>query len=62
MRELRAEALPLREQIARLTTSGEHLTVQLKETKAELRGAREETRTLQAELLTLARGDGKVKK
>lgn len=48
VRELRAEALPLREQIARLTTTGEHLTTQLKETKAEL--------------LTLARGDGKVKK
>lgn len=32
--ELRTEALPLCEQIARLTTTGEHLSVQLKETKA----------------------------
>jgi septal ring factor EnvC (AmiA/AmiB activator) len=62
VRELRAETLPLREQIARLTTTGEHLTAQLKETKAEMKGAREETRTLQIELLALARGEGKVKK
>ncbi len=62
VRELRAEALPLREQVARLTATGEHLAAQLKETKGELKGAREEYRTLQAELLTLARGDGKVKK
>lgn len=59
VRELRTEALPLREQIARLTTTGEHLAVQLKETKAELKSAREETRTLQAELLMLARDRGK---
>ncbi len=31
------------------------MTAQLKETKAELKGAREETRSLQAELLQLAR-------
>ncbi|WP_337263631.1 MULTISPECIES: DNA-binding protein [unclassified Serratia (in: enterobacteria)] len=55
VRTLRAEALPLREQLARLTATGEHLTAQLKETKAELKGAREETRSLQAELLQLAR-------
>jgi chromosome segregation ATPase len=65
VRELRAEALPLREQVARLTATGEHLTAQLKETKAELKSAREENRTLQAELLTLARAEpkgGKVTK
>lgn len=62
VRALRDEALPLRERVARLTATGEHLATQLKETKAELKGAREEYRTLQAELLTLARGDGKVKK
>lgn len=58
VRTLRDEALPLHEQIARLTATGEHLATQLKDTKAELKGAREETRTLQAELLTLARGAG----
>ncbi|NXZ90045.1 DNA-binding protein (plasmid) [Serratia sp. JSRIV002] len=55
VRELRAEALPLREQVARLTATGEHLTTQLKETKAELKGARDENRNLQGELLALAR-------
>ena len=40
----------------RLTTTTEHLTAQLQETKAELKTARTETRPLQAELLTLARG------
>lgn len=62
VRELRAAALPLHEQVARLTTTTEHLTAQLQETKAELKTARTETRTLQAELLTLARNDGKAKK
>ncbi|MFX2610912.1 DNA-binding protein [Enterobacter mori] len=62
VRALREEALPLREQVARLTATGEHQAAQLKETKAELKGAREENRALQAELLILARGDGKVKK
>ncbi|QMM55199.1 DNA-binding protein (plasmid) [Enterobacter sp. RHB15-C17] len=62
VRELRTEALPLREQVARLTATGEHLTTQLKETKAELKGTREETRTLQTELLALARGEVKTKK
>ncbi|HGM7056991.1 DNA-binding protein [Serratia marcescens] len=55
VRALRADALPLREAVARLTATGEHMTAQLKETKAELKGAREETRSLQAELLRLAR-------
>ncbi len=55
VRALRADALPLREAVARLTATGEHMTAQLKETKAELKGAREETRSLQAELLQLAR-------
>lgn len=62
IRELRSEALPLREQVARLTATGEHLTAQLQETKAELKESREDGRTLQAELLALARHDGKVKK
>nr|WP_139102374.1 DNA-binding protein [Serratia sp. 14-2641] len=55
VRELRAEALPLREQVARLTATGEHQAAQLQETKAELKAAREENRTLQGELLALAR-------
>lgn len=62
VRELRAEALPLREQVARLTATGEHLAAQLQDTKAELKEAREDSRQLQAELLALARQDGKVKK
>lgn len=55
VRGLRAEALPLREQVARLTATGEHLAAELKET-------REDGRALQAELLALARHDGKAKK
>ncbi|ELE9684020.1 DNA-binding protein [Enterobacter kobei] len=62
VRELRAEALPLREQVARLTATGEHLAAQLQDTKAELKESREDGRQLQAELLALARHDGKVKK
>lgn len=62
VRQLRAEAQPLREQVARLTATGEHLTAQLQDTKAELKGAREDGRALQAELLSLARGDSKAKK
>ncbi|WP_338076200.1 DNA-binding protein [Citrobacter meridianamericanus] len=62
VRELREEALPLREQVARLTATGEHLAAQLQDTKAELKEAREDGRQLQAELLALARQDGKVKK
>lgn len=59
VRELRDESLPLREQVARLTATGEHLTAQLKETKVELKSAREENRALQGELLTLARAEPK---
>ncbi|EHQ8094968.1 hypothetical protein KSM82_004586, partial [Salmonella enterica] len=55
-------ALPLREQVARLTATGEHQAAQLKETRAELKESREENRALQAELLALARNDGKAKK
>lgn len=62
LRELRAEALPLREQVARLTATGEHLAAQLQDTKAELKESREDGRQLQDELLALARHDGKVKK
>ncbi|WP_320699962.1 DNA-binding protein [Enterobacter bugandensis] len=62
VRELRAEALPLREQVARLTATGEHLAAQLQDTKTELKEAREDGRQLQTELLALARQDGKVKK
>jgi len=47
------------DQEARLTATGEHQAAQLKETKAELKGAREENRALQAELLTLARAEPK---
>lgn len=60
IRQLRDEALPLHEQVARLAATGEHLAAQLKETKAELKGAREENRALQAELLTLARAEPKA--
>ncbi|EBR4458220.1 hypothetical protein C2478_20215 [Salmonella enterica] len=59
VRDLRAEALPLREQVARLTATGEHLAAQLQDTKAELKESRTENRTLQAELLTLARAEPK---
>ncbi|EEG0382976.1 hypothetical protein GYL30_004474 [Salmonella enterica] len=56
------EVRELREQVARLTATGEHLAAQLQDTKAELKESREDGRQLQAELLTLARHDGKVKK
>ena len=59
VRELRAEALPLREQVARLSATGEHLAAQLQDIKAELKESRTENRTLQAELLTLARAEQK---
>jgi chromosome segregation ATPase len=59
VRELRAEALPLREQVARLTATGEHLAAQMQDTKAELKESRAENRTLQTELLTLARAEPK---
>ena len=59
VRDLRAEALPLREQVARLTATGEHLAAQLQETKAELKASRAENRALQTELLTLARAEPK---
>lgn len=62
VRQLRAEAQPLREQVARLTATGEHLAAQLQDTKAELKESREDGRALQAELLALARNDGKEKK
>ena len=62
VRGLRAEALPLCEQVARLTATGEHLAAQLQDTKAELKETREDGRALQAELLALARHDGKAKK
>lgn len=59
---LESELAVLREQVARLTATGEHLAAQLQDTKAELKESREDGRQLQAELLTLARHDGKVKK
>jgi DNA repair exonuclease SbcCD ATPase subunit len=62
VRTLRAEALPLREQVARLTATGEHQATQLAETRAELKEARKETRTLQGELLTLARASSDKEK
>ncbi|KFB99274.1 hypothetical protein GTGU_04276 [Trabulsiella guamensis ATCC 49490] len=62
VRELRAEALPLREPVARLTATGEHLAAQLQDTRAELKETREDGRALQAELLALTRHDGKAKK
>ncbi|HEY2452401.1 MAG TPA: DNA-binding protein [Scandinavium sp.] len=62
VRQLLAEAQPLREQVARLTATGEHLATQVQDIKAELKESREDGRQLQAELLTLARGDGKAKK
>lgn len=55
VRELRAEALPLREQVARLTATAEHQAAQLQDTRSELKEVRAETRTLQNELLALAR-------
>lgn len=55
-------SLPLREQVARMNVTGEHLAAQLQETRAELKESREDGRALQAELLNLARHDGKTKK
>lgn len=43
VRELRAEALPLREQVAHLTATDEYLAAQLKCTKAELKESRLKT-------------------
>ena len=59
---LESELAVLREQVARLTATCEHLAAQLQDTKAELKEAREDGRQLQTELLALARQDGKVKK
>ena len=59
---LESELAVLREVVARLTATGEHLAAQLQDTKAELKEAREYGRQLQTELLALARQDGKVKK
>ena len=59
---LESELAVLREQVVRLTATGEHLAAQLQDTKAELKEAREDGRQLQVELLALARQDGKVKK
>ncbi|ECE0486464.1 hypothetical protein KX75_20035 [Salmonella enterica subsp. enterica] len=55
VRDLRAEVLPLHEQVARLTATGEQMAHQMKEGKTELTAAREENRALQGELLMLAR-------
>lgn len=62
VKQAEAGALAAREQVARLTATGEHLAAQLQDTKAELKEAREDGRQLQTELLALARQDGKVKK
>lgn len=59
---LESELAVLREVVARLTATGEHLAAQLQDTKAELKEDREDGRQLQAELLALARQDGKVKR
>ncbi|MDX5628404.1 MULTISPECIES: DNA-binding protein [unclassified Brenneria] len=60
VRELRAQSTTLRESVARLSATGEHLTAQLKEAKAELKASRSETQTLQGELLQLARSEAKA--
>lgn len=60
VRELRTQSTALRESVARLTATGEHLTAQLKEAKAELKASRSETQTLQGELLQLARSEAKA--
>lgn len=59
VRTLRDDVLTLLEKVSGLTATGEHQATQLAETRAELKEARKETRTLQAELLTLARGEPK---
>lgn len=56
---LLAEVRTLREQVSRLTATGEHLAAQLQEEKSELKAAREDARALQAELLALARAERK---
>ncbi|EKR9541351.1 hypothetical protein ACEPNM_003169 [Salmonella enterica] len=45
-----------------LTATAEHLAEQPENTKAELKESREDGHALQAELLTLDRGDGQAKK
>lgn len=57
---MRAFRVRQREPVARLTATGDHLTAQLRDTKTELKESREDGRQLQAELLALARQDGKV--
>lgn len=44
------------------TATAEHLAEQPENTKAELKESREDGHALQAELLTLDRGDGQAKK
>lgn len=59
VRELRAEALLLREQVAPPGPPPANTWLaQLQDTKAELKESREDGRQLQAELLGLARHDG----
>ncbi len=59
---LHERMISLRETVVRLQTTSEHQVTQLQESREEVKNLRASEKALQAELLTLARGDGKVKK
>ncbi|MBV8042572.1 DNA-binding protein [Pluralibacter sp.] len=59
---LNERMISLREEVVRQQTRNEHLTAQLEESRQDLKTLRDSEKTLQQELLTLARADSKVKK
>ncbi|SMG61851.1 replication region DNA-binding N-term [Cedecea sp. NFIX57] len=59
---LQERMISLREEVVRQQTNNEHLATQLKESREEVNTLRAGEKALQAELLALARGEGKVKK
>ena len=59
---LREHTISLREEVVRQQTRNEHLNAQLQESREEVKTLRASEKALQAELLALARNDGKAKK
>ncbi|EHY4895186.1 DNA-binding protein [Salmonella enterica] len=59
---LREHTITLREEVVRQQTKNEHLTTQLQESRDEVKTLRASEKTLQQELLLLARHEGKAKK
>lgn len=59
---LREHTISLREEVVRQQTRNEHLSAQLQESREEVKTLRASEKALQAELLALARNDGKAKK